>query len=85
MIVLNWLLMPACVHHRWFDWKESRMQRTGVALGLDYAGMLLWSDSGICEDAASAGMLSCFGTRDAVGRGTKNTGSFIMFLAVLVR
>lgn len=61
----------------WFDWKESLQERTGVGLGLDYSSLFLWSDPSIGDDKASSGMVRFFGSWDAVGRDTKNTGSLV--------
>jgi porin len=61
----------------WFDWKESLQERTGVGLGLDYTSLFLAADNSAGEDNSSSGMLRFFGSWDAVGHGTKNTGSLI--------
>ena len=62
---------------RYFEWKGSFVERTGIAYGLDYSTVFLSADSSPGEDEASSGMMRFYGSWDLVGRGTKDTGSFI--------
>ena len=61
----------------WFDWKESLLERSGVSFGLDYSNVFLWSDPSNGTNDASSGMLRFYGSWEAVGRGTANTGSLV--------
>jgi porin len=61
----------------WFDWKESLMERSGVSLGLDYSSLFLAADNSAGADDASAGMFRFYGSWEAVGRGTKNSGALV--------
>jgi len=61
----------------WFDWKDSLYERTGVSIGLDYSSIFLTSNNNAGEDDASSGIFRFYGSWEATGRGTKNTGSLV--------
>jgi len=61
----------------WFDWKESLKERTGISLGFDYSSLFLTANNTAGEDDASGGIFRFYGSWDAIGRGTKNTGTLV--------
>jgi porin len=61
----------------WFEWKDSLREKHGFSFSVDYSAVGLGADSSRGEDRSSGGMVRFFGAWDLVGRGTKNTGTFV--------
>jgi porin len=61
----------------WFQWKDGLTEKHGFSFSVDYSAAFLGSNESPNDDRASGGMVRFFGAWDLVGRGTKNTGSFI--------
>jgi porin len=61
----------------WFEWKNALTEKRGLSLSVDYSAVYLGANESPGEDRAASGMVRFFGSWDLVGRGTKNTGSFV--------
>jgi len=62
---------------RYFDWKTGLTEKHGFSFSVDYSAVYLGANESPGEDRASSGMVRFFGAWDLVGRGTKNTGTFV--------
>ena len=62
---------------RWFEWKDGLTEKHGLSFGVDYSTAYLQADESPGDGEASSGMIRFFGTWDLLGRGTKNTGTFV--------
>jgi porin len=61
----------------WFDWKDELVEKHGLSMSIDYSAVFLGANESPSEDRSSGGMVRFFGAWDLVGRGTKNTGTFV--------
>ena len=72
---------PALVRERlfqrWFDWKATLAERTGITFGIDYSALSLGSNNDAGDSSASAGMGRFFGSWELLGRGTGNSGALV--------
>ncbi len=59
------------------EWKKRYAERTGVNYGVDYSSVFLRASESPNKDGASGGMIRFYGSLDAVGRGSANTGAFV--------
>jgi porin len=62
---------------RWFEWKGGLTEKHGFSFSLDYSAVGLGANESPGDDRAAGGMVRFFGAWDLVGRGTKNTGTFV--------
>jgi porin len=62
---------------RWSGWKAGLVEKHGFSFSVDYSATWLGADSSPGEDEAAGGMVRFFGAWDLVGRGSKNTGTFV--------
>jgi len=62
---------------RYFDWKTDLTEKHGFSFSVDYSAVYLGASESPDHDRASSGMIRFFGSWDLVGRGTKNTGTFV--------
>jgi len=62
---------------RWFEWKDGLTEKHGFSFSVDYSSAFLGATESPGDDRASGGMVRFFGAWDLVGRGTKNTGTFV--------
>ena len=65
------------IFDRWFEWKMGLVERHGFSFSVDYSAVWLGADSSPGDDRSAGGMVRFFGAWDLVGRGTKNTGTFV--------
>ena len=64
---------------RWDDWKAGLAEKHGLGLGIDYSAVYM-NASATRPDGqkdTGAGMLRFYGTWDAIGRDSGNTGTFV--------
>ena len=62
---------------RWSEWKDGLTEKHGFSFSVDYSAAFLGANESPNDDRASGGMVRFFGAWDLVGRGTKNTGTFV--------
>jgi porin len=61
----------------YFEWKAGLVEKHGLSFSVDYSAVSLGADDSPGDDEAAGGMIRFFGAWDLVGRGTKNTGTFV--------
>jgi porin len=62
---------------RWFEWKDGLTEKHRFSFSVDYSAVGLGASESPGEDSSAGGMIRFFGAWDLVGRGTKNTGTFV--------
>jgi porin len=62
---------------RWFEWKDGLTEKHGFTFSVDYSVVGLEASESPGEDRSAGGMIRFFGAWDLVGRGTRNTGTFV--------
>jgi porin len=67
---------PTLFEH-WFDWKAELVKKHSLSMSIDYSAVFLGASESTSEDRSSGGMVRFFGAWDLVGRGNKNTGTFV--------
>ncbi len=59
------------------EWKQGLAERTGLSYGIDYSAAFLSATESLGKDDASGGMVRFYGSWDAIGRDSGNTGTIV--------